>query len=1115
MAEGQIKAVITAKDTASSVFRNFGGTVVTLNQSLEVLQKGMRVLVGPIIDVIEEGKAFGSQMATVQAVTKASTKEFKLLKEEALRLGKVTPSTAIEAGSAMEELGRAGQDTAQILTTTNAALSLAAANNLALNVAAKSTAVTMNVFKDTGITARETVDLMNKTVASAPLNFESLGFALDYAQGTASAAGWSFGDLTHVIGAMAEAGVEGSKAGTALSTAIAQLMNPSAEAKKALDKYGISLDQINPAQVKFADILDVLKDKQVKQSDLFKILGLETAPKFFKVIQEGGDSIRNYAKKQAQANTAAESAAIQLNNLKGDTQLYNSALSGLKLEVYEQIKTFLREIVQGSTVLIEKITEFVKTNKIFEGIGNVLVGIRKAIGFILLGFGELLISYGKMGNSIGLFEEIEKLFGRIRDLSIRIAELFLEIAKSDFVKKTWTTLKTVTIEVMEKGVVPLIGFISKMIGSFTEATKSDFAKKTWVILKTVLTEVIEKGVVPIITSITEFIKKVKGIVKENKDFEEALKALKVIMGFIWDVLIEVLDVGGKFLILVGKLIAKIIELGTKALEPLLGEIGPLIKAFAKFGKEAVTKGLLPVLRKLGGILEKVSEAIDNISFTALKKSIKDVLAPIKKMGELFFGVTEEAKKQEDQFKTNSNIPTNIKLGESFIEAGKASKKLGLELIEGTKEAKKQEKAIEGIVSANKKLVGISAAAAADEGEEEAGFDFSGMLQKLVDFDFGGMLQKLGKTLLKFIKGTEEGKKEEKAADVEAGFVLSSMFQKLGSILLEMGRSIFNLIMSNETVRETVGVIVEKIGSFLQPIIELLLPVVKKVGDLLIQIVLAVGPILQEIVNRLAPVLIKMIEDLLPTIIMLMEAIGPVITRILDIIIPILQELTPLIQAVLELLIELMPIIVMILDFLKNFLPLIKFLIRGITLVVHWIKQIVIGIKTVTDNFKILSDGLYNNFKPLIDGLSAAFTSIQNILSPMQGSLESVGNNLISGLTSVRDMIVPLTSALEVLKNAVDGISSGIGGGGGGIGSLWPFHNGGIITPDKLLGRGQFGMASNEGLARVQVGEKVVPEGTNSGMNITFNVKSINPREQIEEIRQLLEELFITGRLRVT
>lgn len=91
---------------------------------------------------------FDRAMSQVQAVTQESADNMNLLRDAALEAGGRTVYTATEAAGAIEELGKNGLTTAQILGGgLNAALDIAASGNVEVARAAEIAAITMKQFK--------------------------------------------------------------------------------------------------------------------------------------------------------------------------------------------------------------------------------------------------------------------------------------------------------------------------------------------------------------------------------------------------------------------------------------------------------------------------------------------------------------------------------------------------------------------------------------------------------------------------------------------------------------------------------------------------------------------------------------------------------------------------------------------------------------------------------------------------------------------------------------------------------------------------------------------------------------------------------------------------------
>ena len=171
----------------------------------------------------------------------------------------------------------------------------------------------------------------------------------------------------------------------------------------------------------------------------------------------------------------------------------------------------------------------------------------------------------------------------------------------------------------------------------------------------------------------------------------------------------------------------------------------------------------------------------------------------------------------------------------------------------------------------------------------------------------------------------------------------------------------------------------------------------------------------------------------------------------------------------------------------------------------------------------------NILKPLFTSFSSI---IRNTLKPIFDGLTNVANNVFKPVFSsfallVRSVLKPIfdtfDSVVRSLKRSLGSLTGGgVGGTAGdivkGVQNLFKFHDGGKVTQSELLRLP--GMQSNEGLAVLQAGETVIPNHNESSSNVSsnmtmnFNISSSSPRENVEEIRQLIEELSLTGRLNI-
>lgn len=166
---------------------------------------------------------FEQSMAKVVAVSGATGKQFQMLEQDALRLGSATRFTATEVSGLQLEFAKLGFTSDEITKVTESTLALAQASGSDLARSAEVAGATLRGF---GLEAEETqrvTDVMAASFSGTALDMESFAESMKYVAPVAKAAGMSIEETTAMLGTLANAGIKGSQAGTALRRIISEL----------------------------------------------------------------------------------------------------------------------------------------------------------------------------------------------------------------------------------------------------------------------------------------------------------------------------------------------------------------------------------------------------------------------------------------------------------------------------------------------------------------------------------------------------------------------------------------------------------------------------------------------------------------------------------------------------------------------------------------------------------------------------------------------------------------------------------------------------------------------------------------------------------------------------
>jgi TP901 family phage tail tape measure protein len=314
MAFKPIQIVINAKDDASKVFDRLQARVMAF-AALVAGYFGIQVFAG----WIKGGADFEQAMSRVQAATGASAAEMRMLRKAAqeaaadVRYG----FTEQQAAGALENLAKAGLNVRDAIATLPAAMQLARAGDIELGTSAEYLTKIVNglglSFTDSGRVA----DVLAKGANATNTSVTGLAQALSYAAPLANTLGLSLEATVAIIGKFADAGIDASRAGTALNSILAQFSDPASKFRTELAAAGITTGN-------FEKMLHELAAAGPGGQRAIAAVGQEAGPALRALLNQGVDKLDELKKAlQGATGSAADTAAVMQSNL-------NGALNGLR-----------------------------------------------------------------------------------------------------------------------------------------------------------------------------------------------------------------------------------------------------------------------------------------------------------------------------------------------------------------------------------------------------------------------------------------------------------------------------------------------------------------------------------------------------------------------------------------------------------------------------------------------------------------------------------------------------------------------------------------------------------------------------------------------------------------
>lgn len=313
---------------------------------------------------IKVGSDFESQMSRVKAISGATGEEFEQLKAQAMQLGADTSFSASQAAEGMENLAAAGFTTSEIMSAMPGLLNLAAASGEDL---ANSSDIAASTLRGFGLAASDAAHVADVLAANANRTNSSVadtGEAMKYIAPLARAAGLSLEETAAAIGIMANAGVNGSQAGTSLRGALSRLSKPTKDMSEAMDELGISFYDSNGKMKSLTEQVGMLRqategmtDEQ-KNNYLVTLYGQEALSGMLALINEGEGSLGELTNAYKNCDGAAQEAAETMqDNLSGALEQLGGSAETLGLAFYNSVADNLKNAAKTATESINNITD--------------------------------------------------------------------------------------------------------------------------------------------------------------------------------------------------------------------------------------------------------------------------------------------------------------------------------------------------------------------------------------------------------------------------------------------------------------------------------------------------------------------------------------------------------------------------------------------------------------------------------------------------------------------------------------------------------------------------------------------------------------------------------------
>ena len=372
------------------------------------------------VALMKPGYDFAQKNSELQAVlgVEKDSADMVALRKQARQLGDNTAASADDAAGAQIIIAKAGGDTAAIQAATPVTLDMALANRRTMEENAGLLMGMRSAFQLSNDKVAHIGDVLSMTMNKTAADFDGLSDALTYAAPVAKNAGVSIEETAAMVGALHDAKITGSMAGTGSRAVLSRLQAPTGKAYDAIKELGVKTAD---SKGNTRPIFTILKEMQRsfeknnlgtgQRAEYMKTIFGEEASSAAAVLMTAASSGKLdqlTATLKASDGKTAELVKVMQDNLGGDFKEFQSAYEAVGTDLFDQQESSLRKLVQTATGYVLKLDGWIQKNKslattlgVISAAAIGVVGVIGAIGLVawpvIIGINAIIAAAGVLG----------------------------------------------------------------------------------------------------------------------------------------------------------------------------------------------------------------------------------------------------------------------------------------------------------------------------------------------------------------------------------------------------------------------------------------------------------------------------------------------------------------------------------------------------------------------------------------------------------------------------------------------------------------------------------------------------------------------------------------------
>lgn len=490
-------------------------------------------------DAVDTYSEFNQAMAETAGIAGATEDEYKQLQAAAQEMGKRTTKTATEAAQALGYMSLAGWNVNDSISALEPVLRLSEATSMDLATCSDLVTDSMSAL---GLGVDDLTNYLNVAVQAnnkSNTTAQALMEAMIGCGGAAKSAGMDYKQTAAALGILANNGIKGAEAGTALNSMLVRMTTKDV-AQKAFKELGVSIYDSSGAMRNMQDILVELNgamsglSQEQKNNYMAAIAGTNYYTQFGYLLEgvaEGADGAASTWTQLTEVFDNSDGALDAMadtmtDTLPGAMAIFGSAVDDAKIRLCEVFAPLAKDAIKGVADVIPSITD--RAVGVAQSFYNTVVPAaenfaKKAI----TAFNQAKPAFDEIrtkatdafiflrDTGITAFENIKAKIEENKPAIDKVIAVALDLKDKLF--QAWEIVKPAISQIATVAIPAVIGAMMKVIGAAA----------------TVYQKLDEWGLlIPIITGIAGAVAAVKMVefAKDTMNTVKAVKALVVVFG---------------------------------------------------------------------------------------------------------------------------------------------------------------------------------------------------------------------------------------------------------------------------------------------------------------------------------------------------------------------------------------------------------------------------------------------------------------------------------------------------------------------------------------------------------------------------------------------------------